>query len=330
MPGRVLEMGSLTYPEFLALDRDKTVVLLAVSPTEIHGPHLPLCTDWFLATEAARKAASQVLARLPDYDALIAPTIALGSDVIPLPGSIGIRPRVLQGLVADVGSALARAGFRYIAVLSGHGGPRHNAAIELACREVNRKHRGAQMFSPTAELIHYILLGSFQEDLQDRCQGLLPEEDVRRLWPSDVHAGALETSLGLLFMPDQVRPGYQVLPPVVFGEKKGAKASAARLLFRMAGRLVALFSGKDAGFMRLFFDNLCESALLWAGPQKSEMPLYAGYPGLASESLGNAYTEMIAERGAATVEEVVAGRKTAADTFTPLSRSFLMRMSMYL
>lgn len=330
MPGRVLEMASLSYPEFLALDRDKTVVLLAVSPTEIHGPHLPLQTDWFLAAEAARTAAEQVLARLPEYDALIAPTINLGSDVIPLPGSVAVRPRVLKGLVEDVGNSLVKAGFRYVAVLSGHGGPRHNAAIELACRRVNRRHRGAQMFSPTAELILYILLGEFQKDLKERCQGILPEADLDRLWPSDVHAGALETSLGLLFMPDQVRPGFESLPPVVFGADRDPKAAFSRRFFKAAGRLVSLFSGPDGMLMRLFFDNLCESALLWGGPPSAEMPLYAGFPALASKELGRAYTDMIAERGAAVVEDVIAGRRTAADTLTPLSRSLLMRLSIYL
>ncbi len=33
------------------LEREKTIFLMAVSPIEVHGPHLPLGTDVFVAED---------------------------------------------------------------------------------------------------------------------------------------------------------------------------------------------------------------------------------------------------------------------------------------
>ena len=328
--GEILEMGDLSHPELLALNRERTLVLLAVSPVEVHGAHLPLKTDYFLTGAMIRSAAKAVMARLPGWSALVAPALPVGSDVLPLPGSVELRPRVLRDLVADVGSSYAKAGFKWRAVLSGHGGPRHNTAIELGCRDAMKRHKGFRMFSPTSELILYVLLGDFREDLAARLRGLMDENDLASLWPSDVHAGALETSLALCYMPEMVREGWRELPKVCFGEGSSVKRRFVRGFARLLGRSMAALSSSDADRRAwpLFCDNLAESILLWKAPD-GPPPLYAGFPALASKELGEAYSAMIAERGAALIEDVVSGRRDLDSTFTILSRSRLLRLSIY-
>ena len=43
--GQVLAIGDLTWADIDALDREKTLFLLAVGMLEEHGPHLPIAAD---------------------------------------------------------------------------------------------------------------------------------------------------------------------------------------------------------------------------------------------------------------------------------------------
>jgi creatinine amidohydrolase len=47
----IISYVRMSLPEIEALDREKTIFLMAVSPIEVHGPHLPLGTDVFVAEE---------------------------------------------------------------------------------------------------------------------------------------------------------------------------------------------------------------------------------------------------------------------------------------
>ena len=153
MPGRMYELAELNRTDLLAMDKSRAVVLMAVSPLEVHGPHLPLKTDFCLSGAALESSARRFMELLPGHDAVLAPTLPVGADVLPLPGSVGVRPRILKGLIADVGLGIADAGFPVIALVSGHGGPRHNTAMELACRRVMARRPGVKMFSLTSPLI---------------------------------------------------------------------------------------------------------------------------------------------------------------------------------
>ena len=49
----ILRLEDLSTPRLDALDRERTVVLLTVSPLETHGPHLPIGVDAFTARQNA-------------------------------------------------------------------------------------------------------------------------------------------------------------------------------------------------------------------------------------------------------------------------------------
>lgn len=44
-------MEKITWKEILNLDKDKSVILVALSPIEEHGPHLSLGTDYIAAKD---------------------------------------------------------------------------------------------------------------------------------------------------------------------------------------------------------------------------------------------------------------------------------------
>ncbi|MBU2490533.1 MAG: creatininase family protein [Proteobacteria bacterium] len=327
MAGNVYELAELTRTDLLALDKSRCVVLMAVSPLEVHGPHLPLKTDYCLSQAVVESTARQFMERLPGHDAVLAPVLPVGADVLPLPGSVGVRPRVLRDLITDVGLGFADAGFPVTALVSGHGGPRHNTAMELACRRVMAKRPGVKMFSLTSRLILHVLLGDFLEEFQERYEGPLSREQIAGLWPPDIHAGALETSLAQIFMPECIGPGCEDLPPVHLGAGSPLAGRMLRLAARLLSRLPSFdLSADERRLLPIFFEHLADSAGTWMFPA-GDPPSYAGFPALAGPELGAAYLDMIREMGANLLTDVVSGKKSVDDAFTLFSRSWILRLA---
>jgi creatinine amidohydrolase len=126
-------------------------------------------------------------------------------------GTIGVRQRVVRDAVVDYGRALARAGFRYLLVVSGHAGPGHLVALEEAAAIVSRRHRVA-MASFTGHMAWEFLRGRYLPRMEAALGRPFSLEE-RRAFGDDAHGGWWETSLMLLLRPDLVDPGYRELPP---------------------------------------------------------------------------------------------------------------------
>jgi creatinine amidohydrolase len=207
----VHRLEELSSPVLDGLDRAKTVVVLTVSPLEQHGPHLPLGVDAFTARHLAEAVGERLVAARPGWQVVLAPTLHLGSFAFESVGTVSIRQRVVRDVVHDYGKSLARAGFRYILVSNGHGGPGHLVALEEAAAAVSRRY-GVMMASFTGYLAWEFLRGRYVEQLQAALgRPLSPEE--RAAFSEDFHAGWWETSVMLWLRPELVDAGYRNLPP---------------------------------------------------------------------------------------------------------------------
>lgn len=193
-----------------ALDRERTVVFLCVSPLEEHGPHLPLGVDAFTARYLAERLAERLVAARPGWTAVLAPTLYLGSFTFEAAGTVPVRQRVVRDAVVDYGEALARAGFRHVLVANGHGGPGHLVALEEAAAAVSRRH-GILMASLTGDLVWGFLRGRYRERVEAALGRPLSWEE-RQALAEDAHGGLWETSLMLRIRPDLVDDGYRALP----------------------------------------------------------------------------------------------------------------------
>ena len=71
-----------------------------------------------------------------------------------------VRQRLVRDVVVDYGASLARAGFRFILVANGHGGPGHLVALEEASAIVSRRH-GVTMASLSGHLAWEFLRGRY-------------------------------------------------------------------------------------------------------------------------------------------------------------------------
>lgn len=194
-----------------ALDRERTMILLVASPLEEHGPHLPVGVDAFAARHFAQRIAERVVSARPGWAAVLAPTLHLGSFTFDAVGTVRVRQRVVRDALVDYGASLARAGFRWILIANGHGGPGHLTALEEAAAIVSRRHR-VTMASFTGHIAWEFLRGRYLNRIEARLERPLSATE-RTAFTEDAHGGWFETSLMLLLRPDLVDAAFRELPP---------------------------------------------------------------------------------------------------------------------
>lgn len=203
-------LEEMSTPALDALDRRRTVILLPVSPLEEHGPHLPVGVDAFAARHFAEALAERLVAARPGWRAVLAPTLHLGSFTFDTVGTIRIRQRVVRDALVDYGASLARAGFHYVVIANGHGGPGHLVALEEASAIVSRRH-GVTMASVTGYLGWEFLRGRYLPRIE-AALGRPLSDDERAAFADDAHGGLWETSFMLWLRPDLVSKDFRALP----------------------------------------------------------------------------------------------------------------------
>ena len=121
--------ADMTLEQIRACDKDR-IVILPVSATEDHGPHLPLDTDTVLGMAVAQGAADRAPGEM-----LIMPPVAYGFNEHhkDFPGVIWIQPETLIAFVTDITASLAHHGFRRILLLNSHGS--NHPVLDLAARK---------------------------------------------------------------------------------------------------------------------------------------------------------------------------------------------------
>lgn len=201
-------------PALDALDRERTLVVLTVSPLEEHGPHLPLGVDAFTARHFAHEVAARLVAARPEWSAVLAPTLYLGSFTLDGVGTVSVRQRVVRDALIDYGRSLARARFRYILVANGHAGPTHLAALDEASAIVSRE-AGMTMASLSGHLSWEFRSGRFLDRVEGELGRALTAEE-RQAFADDAHGGWWETSMMLMLRPDLVDEAYRDLPPATY------------------------------------------------------------------------------------------------------------------
>jgi creatinine amidohydrolase len=177
--------GRLTWPEVARLAEEDRVCLIPVATLEDHGHHLPIDADLRIVAEICRRAADEA----PD-DVVLLPSIPHGYSPhhMDFPGPITIGWETFTRYLVDVGTSLARHGFRRILYLNGHGSNQN--LVEMAARLVTVEH--PEVVSAAAFYL------SSPEGA--RAIGEVRESDRGGM----AHACELETSIYLAIEPDAV------------------------------------------------------------------------------------------------------------------------------
>lgn len=74
----ILNMEKITWKEILNLDKDKSVILVALSPIEEHGPHLPLGTDYIAAKDLLKSTIDSLEKQNNLYNYIIYSSLPIG------------------------------------------------------------------------------------------------------------------------------------------------------------------------------------------------------------------------------------------------------------
>lgn len=277
-----------------ALDRDRTVVLVTSSPLEVHGPHLPVVADIAESEGLIGRAMEKVVAAHEEMVVARLPPLFVATDVVPQAGSIRFSQDTVVRVLTELGTSLARQGFRHVWVGNFHGGPRHILAIDRAAHAVNRR-AGGKMLSVFGVLLKDITGGS--SDLAAVLGGVggISREELK----GDAHGGLVETALLLHLTGAHVDPGYRSLPP-----------RSLEIQMREQGK-PPLQKGDRA--------TLAEIVKSFPLKQRYyETETYAGAPANASAELGAQYLEILSDRAAQVLGEVWRGERKLEDCHSPL------------
>ena len=108
-------MFKMTADEICKLDPD--LAIIPVGSIEQHGPHLPIMTDWAIATELGRRVAERMNAFL-----LPAFPISTCREHMGKKGSVWMEATTFYQMMYDVVMSLKTQGFKRVAFVITHGG----------------------------------------------------------------------------------------------------------------------------------------------------------------------------------------------------------------
>jgi creatinine amidohydrolase len=171
-----LVLQEMTWPEVQAYLTACDMVIIPIGSTEQHGPHLPLGTDSYFATDVAKKISART-------GVLVAPVIWAGYSVYHsgFPGTLSLKPETMEQVLFETAEMLIKHGFRRIMFLNGHGG---NSIVQS--KVIHRINHNTEAIA--------LALGDY-----------FPRETGASGDWFDQHAGVKETSVMLFLEPGLVR-----------------------------------------------------------------------------------------------------------------------------
>jgi creatinine amidohydrolase len=109
--------------------RSSGIAVFGIGAIEQHSVHLPLATDWQLASDIAERVAREL-------DAYLVPALPFSMSQChgPMPGTVWLKPRTLAALLRDVILSLHAQGVSKIVVVNAHGG---NFVLEAEIHRLN-------------------------------------------------------------------------------------------------------------------------------------------------------------------------------------------------
>lgn len=286
---------------------------LTVNPVEYHGPHLSLHNDRLVSLGLVRDLHQRLLGRHPEWPLLVAADLEVGVEPCSGPGSRHGRYALACELVREACRALVELGAQRVVLMTFHGAPLHNHAIEQGVRLLRAA--GVHAVAP----FNLVLAALVEPEPEPEPGGGAaidngrfapafahiadPDEraEMLRTLRLDFHAGFFETSVALHYAPESVSPEHRGLPPCPPFGQLPLLTHAARLA-RLAGRHAL---AGELGF--------AAAGLAWYALRP--FPGYTGRPHHATAAAGAHFARFMVDEMAPVVERVLLGQ---ADSPPPI------------
>lgn len=218
-----------TADEIMKIDPD--LAIIPVGSLEQHGPHLPIMTDWAIATEFGKRVGKL----LPNAFLLPALPISTCREQMGKKGAVWMEPPTFYQMMNDIIMSLKTQGFKRVVILQCHGGI---FIMTPLVRDLNAK------FNPDLQVVNIDCCVFFSKLFSE---GIYETN-------TELHAGEGETAMMLAIAPETVdmskavdcvpdipRPYlsygsiFRACPDGVWGEAtKGTAEKGEKALDRMA------------------------------------------------------------------------------------------------
>ena len=276
-------LHSLANREARALTASGAPVFLFVNPVEYHGPHLSLDNDALVSRGLARDLHARLAAVHPDWPFVTAGELGMGCGAVPGPGS---RPTPFprqRDQVVDACRSLATLGARRVVLMTFHGDPMHNVAIQAGVDWLAGQ--GIAAIAPMHLLIREMMAldadGGRLAEVLHTIPGPADRKAMAAELYRDIHAGFGETSLTLHYFPKSVSRGYRDVPPCPPWNPHpavGMLATAARLAGVRDFAAEAAYAALGLGWLAM-----------------KPFPGYTGRPALARPEAGAILSRLIVD-----------------------------------
>jgi creatinine amidohydrolase len=187
-----LVLQEMTWTDVADYLKTCDMVIIPIGSTEQHGPHLPLGTDCYIATNMAKMISART-------GVVVAPVVLSGYSVYHsgFSGTLSLKPETMEQVLFETAEMLIEHGFRRIMFLNGHGG---NTIVQS--KTIHRINHNTEAMA--------LALGDYARGEPE------PQQD----W-FDQHAGVGETSVMLFLEPELVHMDRAEKPKIRFTPEMG-------------------------------------------------------------------------------------------------------------
>jgi len=195
-------MVDMTWQEVEKAAEEGAIVLLTTAVIEQHGPHMTCGIDaslGHLMSTLTRASLEKAGVRT-----VIAPPFYWGINSVShiFPGSFTVRPETLKAVLFDIFDSLKNMGFKHVFNLNAHGDGVHiRTVIEAIIESREKLDIDIRYLMSEEDADRSGLKGSVPPFLLIHKSPPVDMGDQKYL---DLHAGALETALAAVFLPEMV------------------------------------------------------------------------------------------------------------------------------
>lgn len=216
-------LNRMTADEINRLDPD--LAIISVGSIEQHGPHLPVITDWRIATAVGEGVADKT-------GGFLIPALPISTcrEQMGKKGTVWMSPDTFYHMMMDIVMSLKEQGFKRICIIQCHGGI---FVMTPLVRELNARFNPELMVAKidTCDIFPILYKEGIMETNTELHAGESETSEMLYLEPDTVHMDK-----ALDFVPDIARPYlnygsiFRATPTGVWGEPTKASAEKGKLM----------------------------------------------------------------------------------------------------